>query len=205
MKSVLENLKSARLALFTLLIAMVLGLLLVRSGLQGQQDARQRLGHLQMALDETRHQLSQTGNEKNLVQQYLAAYRNLQQRGFIGPDQRLAWRDALVDGGRRLAIRDMKFSIGPQQPYSGVVPVDVGKMTLHEATVSFSGRLFDVNDLAQLIDTLADQPEGIFGVRDCELKRDKIQFPNPPEAQLQTQCRFVWYTLDSTVNSGSTP
>jgi hypothetical protein len=205
MKSVLENLKAARLALFTLLITIVLGLLLLRFALQAQQDAQQRLEHLQIALTEARHKLSQSGDEKNLVQQYLAAYRTLQQRGFIGPDQRLAWRDALVDSGRRLAIPDMKFSIDPQQPYSGVVPVDVGKMTLHEATVSFSGRLFDVNDLAQLIDTLADQPDGIFGVRDCELKRDKIQFPNPPEAQLQTQCRFVWYTLDPTVNSGSAP
>lgn len=205
MKSVLENLKSARLALFTLVIAIVLCLLLLRFALQTQQDAKQRLEHLQIELTAARHQLSQSGDEKALVQQYLAAYHTLQQRGFIGPDQRLAWRDALVDSSRRLAIRDLKFSIDPQQPYSGVVPVDVGKMTLHEATVSFSGRLFDANDLAQLIDMLADRPDGIFGVRDCELKRDKIQFPNPPEAQLQTQCRFVWYTLDSTVNSGSTP
>lgn len=205
MKNRLENLKAARLALFTLLMAIVLGFLLLRFALQAQEGAQQRLGHLQIALNEARHKLSQTGNEKDLVQQYLEAYHTLQQRGFIGPDQRLAWRDALVDGGRRLAIREMKFSIDPQQPYSGVVPVDVGPMALHEASVSFSGRLFDTNDLAQLIDMLADQPNGIFGVRDCELKRDSIQFPNQPEAQLQTQCRFVWYTLDPAVDSGSVP
>ncbi|MHB1173718.1 MAG: hypothetical protein ACYCZJ_01140 [Sulfuriferula sp.] len=205
MKNRLENLKAARLALFTLLTAIVLGLLLVRFALQAQEGAHQRLGHLQIALNEARHKLSQTGNEKDLVQQYLAAYHTLQQRGFIGPDQRLAWRDALVDGGRRLAIREMKFSIDPQQPYSGVEPVDVGRMALHEASVSFSGRLFDANDLAQLIGMLADQPNGIFGVRDCELKRDSIQFPSPPEAQLQTQCRFVWYTLNPAGDSGSVP
>ncbi|MHB1332420.1 MAG: hypothetical protein ACYCY1_07455 [Sulfuriferula sp.] len=205
MKNRLENLKAARLALFTLLMAIVLGFLLLRFALQAQEGAQQRLGHLQIALNEARHKLSQTGNEKDLVQQYLEAYHTLQQRGFIGPDQRLAWRNALVDGGRRLAISEMKFSIDPQQPYSGVVPVDVGPMALHEATVSFSGRLFDTNDLAQLIDMLAGQPNGIFGVRDCELKRDSIQFPNQPEAQLQTQCRFVWYTLDPAVDSGSVP
>lgn len=205
MKNRLENLKAARLALFTLLMAIVLGFLLLRFALQAQEGAQQRLGHLQIALNEARHKLSQTGNEKDLVQQYLDAYHTLQQRGFIGPDQRLAWRDALVDGGRRLAIREMKFSIDPQQPYNGVVPVDVGRMALHEASVSFSGRIFDTNDLAQLIDMLAGQPNGIFGVRDCELKRDSIQFPNQPEAQLQTQCRFVWYTLDPAVDSGNVP
>ncbi|MHB1245560.1 MAG: hypothetical protein ACYCZH_03905 [Sulfuriferula sp.] len=205
MKNRLENLKAARLALFTLLMAIVLGFLLLRFALQAQEGAQQRLGHLQIALNEARHKLSQTGNEKDLVQQYLDAYHTLQQRGFIGPDQRLAWRDALVDGGRRLAIREMKFSIDPQQPYSGVVPIDVGPMALHEASVSFSGRIFDTNDLAQLIDMLGGQPNGIFGVRDCELKRDSIQFPNQPEAQLQTQCRFVWYTLDPAVDSGGVP
>ncbi|MES2364472.1 MAG: hypothetical protein V4563_01120 [Pseudomonadota bacterium] len=205
MKNRLENLKAARMALFTLVIASVLGFLLLRFALQAQEGAQQRLGHLQIALNEARHKLSQTGNEKDLVQQYLEAYHTLQQRGFIGPDQRLAWRDALVDGGRHLAIREMKFSIDPQQPYSGVVPVDVGKMALHEANINFSARLFDANDLAQLIDMLAGQPNGIFGVRDCELKRDSLQFDNPREAQLQTQCHFVWYTLNPAGDSGNVP
>lgn len=205
MKTQLENLNAARLALLALLIAMVLGGLLVHYALHAQQAAQQRLGQLQMALDEAQRKLSQSGSEKDLVQQYLDAYHALQQRGFIGPDQRLAWRDALADAGRRLAIRDLKFSIGPQQAYTGVVPVDTGKMVLHEAPVNLSGQLFDENDLARLIDILASQPNGILGVRDCTLQRSNTQLPGPAEPQLQTQCNFAWYTLSPTAASGSTP
>ena len=205
MKAQLENLKAARLALLALLIAAVLGVLLVHYALQAKQAAQQRLGQLQMALNEAQRKLSQSGSEKDLVQQYLDAYHTLQQRGFIGPDQRLVWRDALADAGRRLPIRDLKFSIGPQQAYAGVVPVDVGKMILHEAPVNLTGQLYDENDLARLIDILASQPSGILGVRDCTLQRSSIQLPSPVEPQLQTQCNFVWYTLSPTVPSGSTP
>lgn len=195
MKAQLENLKAARLALLTLLIAAVLGVLLVHYALQAKQAARQRLGQLQMALDEAQRKLSQSGSEKALVQQYLDDYQILQRRGFIGPDQRLAWRDALAEAGRNLAIRDLKFSIGPQQAYAGSIPVDRGEMLLYEAPVSFSGQLFDENDLARLIDALAGLPSGIFGVRDCTLQRSNTQLPSAAEPQLQTQCGFVWYTL----------
>ena len=205
MKAALENLKAARLALLALLMASVLGVLLVHYALQAKQAAQQRLGQLQMALDEAQHKLSQSGSEKDLVQQYLDAYHALQMRGFIGPDQRLAWRDALADAGRRLAIRDLKFSIGPQQAYTGVVPVDTGKMVLHEAPVHLTGQLFDENDLARLIDILASQPNGILGVRDCELKRSSIQLPSPGDPQLLTQCSLVWYTLSPSVPGGSAP
>lgn len=205
MKAQLENLKAARLALLTLLIAAVLGVLLVHYALQAKQAAQQRLGQLQMALNEAQRKLSQSGSGKDLVQQYLDAYHTLQQRGFIGPDQRLAWRDTLTDAGRRLAIRDLKFSIGPQQAYTGVVPVDVGQMVLHEAPVNLTGQLFDENDLARLIDILAGQPSGILGVRDCTLQRSSIQLPSLAEPQLQTQCSFVWYTLSPTAPGGSAP
>lgn len=205
MKAQLENLKAARLALLTLLIAAVLGVLLVHYALQAKQAAQQRLGQLQMALNEAQRKLSQSGSGKDLVQQYLDAYHTLQQRGFIGPDQRLAWRDTLTDAGGRLAIRDLKFSIGPQQAYTGVVPVDVGQMVLHEAPVNLTGQLFDENDLARLIDILAGQPSGILGVRDCTLQRSSIQLPSLAEPQLQTQCSFVWYTLSPTAPGGSAP
>ncbi|HUW28015.1 MAG TPA: hypothetical protein VMV97_05335 [Sulfuriferula sp.] len=205
MKALLENLKAARLALLALLIAAVLSMLLVHYALQAKQAAQQRLGQLQMALDEAQRKLSQSGSEKDLVQQYLDAYHTLQQRGFIGPDQRLAWRDALADAGRRLAIGDLKFSIGPQQTYTGVVPVDVGKMVLHEAPVNLTGQIFDENDLARLIDILASQPGGILGVRDCTLQRSNTQLSSPVEPQLQTQCNLVWYTLSPTAPGGSAP
>ncbi|BBP05569.1 hypothetical protein TPL01_02720 [Sulfuriferula plumbiphila] len=205
MKASLENLKAARLALLALMIAAVLGVWLVHYALQAKQAAQHRLGQLQVTLSEAQRKLSQSGSEKDLVQQYLDAYHTLQRRGFIGPDQRLAWRDALADAGRRLAIRDLKFSIGPQQTYTGVVPVDVGKMVLHEAPVNLTGQLFDENDLDRLIDILASQPGGILGVRDCTLQRSNTHLPSLVEPLLQTQCSFVWYTLSPTVPSGSTP
>jgi len=205
MKAHWENLKAARLAMFTWLIAAVLGVLLVLYSMQANQATQQRLGQLQMALDEAQRKLSQSGNEKDLIQQYLDAYHALQQRGFIGPDQRLVWRDALADAGRSLAIRDLKFSIGPQQAYTGVVPVDVGTMVLHEAPVNLAGQLYDENDLARLIDILASQPGGILGVRDCTLQRSNTRLPSPVEPQLKTQCNLVWYTLSPTVPGGSAP
>lgn len=205
MKAQLENLKAAHLALLTLLIAAVLGVLLVHYALQAKQAAQQRLGQLQMALDEAQRKLSQSGSEKALVQQYLDDYRTLQRRGFIGPDQRLAWRDALAEAGRNLDFHDLKFSIGPQQAYAGSIPVDSGEMLLREAPVNFSGQLFDENDLARLIDTLVSLPSGIFGVRDCTLQRSNTQLPSAGEPQLQTQCGFVWYTLSRPAASADHP
>lgn len=205
MKAQLENLKAARLALLTLLIAAVLGVLLVHYAFQARQDARQRLGQLQMALDEAQRKLSQSGSEKALVQQYLDDYRTLQRRGFIGPDQRLAWRDALAESGRSLDIRDLKFSIAPQQPYAGGIPVDSGEMPLREAPVNFSGQLFDENVLARLIDTLTGLPNGIFGVRDCTLQRNAAQLTDLTVPQLQTQCSFVWYTLSQPAAGADSP
>lgn len=195
MRTLLENLKAARAALAALAMASLLGGLLVHYAYQTERAAQQRLQQLQKKLNEAQRKLAQSGSEKDLVQQYLDAHQTLQQHGFIGPDQRLAWRDALTSAGRRLSIRDLKFSIGPQQPYSGTLPIDTGEMVLREAPISFTGRMLHENELARLIDTLYNQPGGIFGVRDCTLSRSSTAPPGAAEPQLQTQCRLVWYTL----------
>lgn len=205
MKALLENLNAARLALLALLLAAGLGALVAHYAFQARQDARQHLQQLQITLAEAQRKLSQSGNEQALVRQYLNAYQALQLRGFIGPDQRLAWRDALAEGARSLDIRDLKFSIAPQQPYAGGIPVDSGELLLRETPVNFSGQLFDENALARLIDTLTGLPNGIFGVRDCTLQRNAAQLTDLTVPQLQTQCSFVWYTLSLPAAGADSP
>ncbi len=195
MKTALQNLKTARLALLALLLAVVLGGIILRSAWLAKQAAHQQLTQLQMALNEAQRKLALSGTEKDLVQRYLDAYHILQQRGFIADDQRLAWRDALDQARRSLNIADMKFSIGPQQPYSGALKLDTGDQVLREARLNFSAQLLQENQLAQLIASLAAQPHGIFGVRDCTLQRATLQAPADNAPQLQTQCTFAWYTL----------
>jgi multidrug resistance efflux pump len=195
MKAVLQNLKTARLALLALLLACVLGGVLLRSAWQARQAAQQQLTQLQMALNEAQRKLALSGTEKDLIQRYLDAYHALQQRGFIADDQRLAWRDALDQARRSLNIADLKFSIGPQQPYSGALKLDTGDQLLREAKLNFSAQLLQENQLAQLITRLAAQPHGIFGVRDCTVQRTSLQAPTDTTPQLQTQCTFAWYTL----------
>ena len=195
MKTGLQNLKTARLALLALVLACVLSGMLLRSAWLAKQSAHQQLTQLNMALNEAQHKLALSGTEKDLVQRYLDAYHLLQQRGFIAADQRLAWRDALDQARRNLNIADMKFSIGPQQPYSGALKLDTGDQLLREARLSFSAQLLQENQLAQLIASLAAQPHGIFGVRDCTLQRTTLQAPADNAPQLQTQCTFAWYTL----------
>lgn len=195
MKTALQNLKTARLALLALLLAVVLGGVILRSAWLAKQAAHQQLTQLQMALNEAQRRLAQSGNEKDLVQRYLDVYHILQQRGFIADDQRLAWRDALDQARRSLTIADMKFSIGPQQPYSGALKPDTGNLVLREAKVNVNAQLLQENQLAQLIASLAAQPHGIFGVRDCTLQRTALQAPTNTTPQLQTQCTFTWYTL----------
>jgi septal ring factor EnvC (AmiA/AmiB activator) len=195
MKTALQNLKSARLALLSLLLACALSGVLLRSAWQARQAAQQQLTQLQMALNEAQRKLALSGTEKDLVQRYLDAYHRLQQRGFIADDQRLAWRDTLDQARRSLNIAEMKFSIGPQQPYAGARKLDTGDQLLREARVNFSAQLLQENQFAQLIARLAAQPHGIFGVRDCTLQRTSLQMPADAAPQLQTQCTFAWYTL----------
>ena len=195
MKTALQNLKTARLALLALVLACVLSGVLLRSAWLAKQGAQQQLTQLQMALNEAQRRLALSGTEKDLVQRYLDAYHLLQQRGFIAADQRLAWREALDQARRNLNLVDMKFSIGPQQPYSGALKLDTGDQVLREARLNFSAQLLQENQLAQLIASLAAQPHGIFGVRDCTLQRTTLQAPADNAPQLQTQCTFAWYTL----------
>ncbi|EUJ09353.1 hypothetical protein Meth11DRAFT_0145 [Methylophilaceae bacterium 11] len=156
-----------------------------------------------VALEQQRTQLNQarqkylsSGQEREMIVQYLPLYQQLIATGFIGEERRIEWIEALRQIHLQHKLFSIDYNISQQATMHPSYLSNLGSFILHSSTMRLNFGLLHEGDLLTLLDNLRAQSTG-FIVRECtvtKLSRAKIN-PTMLTDYLDASCDIDWITL----------
>lgn len=144
------------------------------------------------ANEAAKQKLQRSNTEKQLIEQHRGAYQALIARGFVGPENRLAWLEAVQQANRDARLYGLDYSLEPrslvQQPGLGV--------PLGQTVMRIRMPMLVEDDLANFLSALQQRSAGIFRVRSCQIGRSVDDAPQPiNKPELEAECELLWFTI----------
>lgn len=184
-----------------LVAAGVVGAAALLAGLAQWQALRARDAHAQaqQQLQAVQAELAQVRVSDDEVEANLRRYRTLVGEGFIGPGDRVAWTEALLDEQLALGLPPLRFELAPRRALAdeGAPPADPSIAVAAEAPPTPGVQLHDLRfeaeglhegELLALLQRLRARRLGHFRVQDCQLKRSQ-------GTGLTTDCMLRFFTF----------
>jgi hypothetical protein len=194
-----QDLRAVRMPLLMLAAVLVTGTAAIYFTRQDMQAAQAQLEQSRNALSQAQQRLTQSGDEENLIKQNLPEYRQWQQRGFIGTEQRIDWLDAIRTIGDKLHLPGVIYSIEAQQRVTTGPEIGSDRLQLYRSLMKLRLPLLHEEDLTRFLDELAAQKVGLFSVDECTIGRG-----DGAVASLLAECTLSWYTIGP-VKAGAIP
>lgn len=198
--------QALRYPLLVLVAASLLGAALVVVTRQEFEREKHRHATQQSVLREAHERLRKSGDEKDKILRYRASYLALQQRGFVGDEQRINWVDALRAASLSLKMFGVNYQIEAQQPYGAPQAMDVGPYRVHQSLMKINLGLLHEEDLMRFLQALTEQRAGVFSLRECSLQRQSAGRVENAKVQpnLQADCTLAWLSI-SEATAGVNP
>ena len=141
---------------------------------------------------DAKQKLQRSNTDKQLIEQHRHAYQALIARGFVGPENRLAWLEAVQQANRDASLYGLDYSLEPrsmvQQPALGV--------PLGQTVMKIRMQMLVEDDLSQFINALQQRSTSLFRVRACQITRSGNSAPQPVnKPELETECELLWFTI----------
>ena len=179
-----------------------LGVVLVFAGLlisfadQYRQENAAALSTQQNLLNQARQKYQSSGLEKETIMQYLPAYNDLLNSGFIGEEQRIEWIETLRQIHHRNKLFSIDYSIGLQENYKTPFLSNSGSFSLQRSVMKLNLDMLHEGDLLTLLDGLQMQSTPYI-VSECEISRPIGAVINTTNviANLKAVCEIDWLTL----------
>ena len=156
--------------------------------------AHQQLTQQQVQLREARTRLQKSGDEKEIIVQYLGGYQQLQRRGFAGDEQRINWLDGLRLTNQQADLFGVDYDISSQKPYPYAADLNPGQIQLNQSVMKLRFRLLHEEDLMRFLSLLARQGAGIYTVDQCLVKRLDTGGAIRYQPNLSAECELAWIT-----------
>ena len=146
----------------------------------------------QQANAAAKQKLQRSNTEKQLIEQYRDAYRALVARGFVGPENRLAWLEAVQQANRDARLYGLDYSLEPRS----LVQLPGVSVPLGQTVMRIRMPMLVEDDLANFLSALQQRSTGIFRVRSCQIARSNDNAPLPiNKPELETECELLWFTI----------
>jgi len=168
------------------------GMIYYSDSLLGQ--SQQKLLRQQQQLKEARTRLQRSGDEKEIIVNYLGGYRQLQRIGFVGGEQRINWLDGLRLTNQEVELFGVEYQISVQQPYAYAAEINPAPLSLMQSTMKLRFRLLHEEDLPRFFGTLSRQNVGVFLIDQCDVKRIDTYGVIRFQPNLQAECELAWIT-----------
>jgi len=197
MKLAAKDLAEMKLPFLVLAVAIAASFLLVRfsSDKREQTEIQHRI--LSTALQDARSRYQRSGDERETILRYLPAYRQLENQGFVGTEQRINWLEGLRLANTQAGLFGVTYQLDAQKPLPLIGQSNPMSQHLHNSHMKLSFGLVHEGDLMRFIQALATQQTGIFIVTRCALDRaGRSESPAPRQANLSAQCDLSWLTVD---------
>jgi hypothetical protein len=190
-----KELGPLRVPAVVLLVAVVVAWVVVGYS-QKDLDAAHQLMRARLAeAEEAKRRFHRSDEEKATILKYLPAYEQLQREGFVGPERRMDWLDALRAADRQAGLFGVNYEISAQEAYKGLEPGALIAKRMRHSTMQLRLVVTHEGDLLAFLSLLNARPGGMYSLRECALAPIDQSPPGPRKANLQAQCRIEWLTV----------
>lgn len=169
------------------------------------QQAQTALTKQQTLLRDAQARMRRSGDEESIITQYVEKYRQLQQSGFIGDEQRIEWLNALRAANERTDLFGVNYGIDAQQPYAYAAELNPGQFALRQSVMKLEFRLLHELDLLRFFDALRAQNNGLFQLDQCALRRTETTAAIRYQPNISANCQLTWITATPDVTTGVRP
>lgn len=156
---------------------------------------RQRVDQANAQVAEASQRYYDSDLEKETITRYLPQYRELQQRGFIGSENRINWIDALRIADQQAGGFGVQYQLSAQGPYKGLLSGDPIATRLRRSTMDIRFGVVHEAQFLAFLDALESQGAGMYALRACSLEPVHKDQPRPRTQNLTARCAIDWVTL----------
>jgi hypothetical protein len=135
--------------------------------------------------------LRQVRDEEQEIKAKSALFRQLEARRIVGPEQRLAWVEAINGVVERRRLFPIDYEITPQK----TLGAPAGPYQFGASTMQFRLPLLHENDLTGFINELRQRAPAVVQVEKCRLDRTGSGGDTASAAGLTSECTLRWITL----------
>ncbi|MBI5901413.1 MAG: hypothetical protein HZB40_19595 [Rhodocyclales bacterium] len=151
------------------------------------------------ARNDIRSRLARARDEQAELRDKIGRFKTLQERGFIGPEQRLDWVEAMARIKVARRIHRLEYDFAPQRPAdASILPggAGAGGFEFMSSQMRLNAQFLHEGELLGLIDEIRASVRALIQLRSCTLERIPVSPSdrgNP--AQLKAECTLEWITL----------
>lgn len=199
MKLDAKDLKRLQWAIAFLVIMAVVGGISVWTALQLKGGAEKTHGEATAARKDIQTKLARARDEEQELRDKIVRFQALKDRGYIGPEQRLDWVEAIarIKTARRISKLDFEFA--PQRPVdASILPggASAGGFDIMASQMRLQIQVLHEGELLAFLADLRNTVQALLQVRSCAIERIA---PNGTQrannAQLKAECKLEWITL----------
>lgn len=143
--------------------------------------------------------LARASEEQQELRDKIERFQALKTRGYIGPEQRLDWIEAIARIKAARGILKLDYEFAPQRPAdAGLLPggASAGGFEIMSSPMQLQLQLLHEGELLTFLAELRNTVQALVKVRSCTIER--IAPGNPGRgnlAQLKADCTLEWITL----------
>ncbi|MFH1871314.1 MAG: hypothetical protein ABIK82_18480 [Pseudomonadota bacterium] len=143
--------------------------------------------------------LARAREEQAELRDKIGRFQALQRRGYIGPEQRLDWIEAIarIKAARRIFTLDFDFA--PQRPVdAGILPggAAAGGYEIMSSQMRLQIQLLHEGELLDFLAELRGAVRALINIRSCTMERIAPgSAGRGSNAQLRAECTLEWITF----------
>ncbi|MBI5791279.1 MAG: hypothetical protein HZA63_07380 [Rhodocyclales bacterium] len=171
----------------------------VWTALQMKKSGEKALKEATAARTDIQTKLARARDEQAELRDKIDRYQALQARGYIGPEQRLDWIEAIarIKVARRIFSLDYEFT--PQRPVeSAILPggPTAGGLQFVSSQMRLQAQLLHEAELISLIEDIRNAVQALIQIRSCTIQRLPTSTTDRSNsAQIKAECTLEWITL----------
>lgn len=190
-----------KLSLLLLLVALLLAVAGVLWSRALSHEAYAALERQRSSLNGANQTLERSRQQQQLIATHLGAYQALTARGFVGPEDRLAWIEAAQLASRDAGLYGLDYRLTPR---TDAPPALAQSLPLGQTAMILTVPILVETDLARYLAALKARAPGVVRVHACHLSLvDNAPFQAINQPKLQAECELHWYTVAE--KTGKTP
>jgi len=117
MKLAAKDLAVMKLPFLVLVVVIAISFLLVRFSADKRAQAEMQHRIQSTALQDARSRYQRSGDERETILRYLPAYRQLENQGFVGTEQRINWLESLRIANAQAGLFGVTYQLDAQKPF----------------------------------------------------------------------------------------
>ncbi|MCK9389696.1 MAG: hypothetical protein M0Q22_15060 [Sulfuritalea sp.] len=145
------------------------------------------------------NRLARASEEQQELRDKITRFKELQARGYIGPEQRLDWVETIARIKTTRRIFKLDYEFAPQRSVdASILPAgaSAGGFEIMSSQMQLQLQLLHEGELLAFLAELRDSVQALIQVRSCAIERIALSsIDRGNNAQLKAECILEWITL----------